>query len=106
MCSLNSSPCVVTCALMCVGWILVTSALVFLTWNKVVCDLSKFKHVKYWQALLVVGTLFIFCFPKNYIRKDGCGKTGYGKRCCSERAGKGPCPYESKQPAENKAEAK
>lgn len=51
-----------------IGWWFVASTLLFLTWNKVVVFLTGLKKVKWWQALLFVATIAIFCCPRKYSR--------------------------------------
>ena len=54
--------------LMMVGWWVVASTLLFVTWNKVIVFLTGLKEVKIWQALLVVATIAMFCYPRKHIR--------------------------------------
>jgi hypothetical protein len=54
--------------LICVGWWLVASTLLFFTWNKVIVFLTGLKEVKLWQALLFVATIAILCYPRKYNR--------------------------------------
>ena len=49
-----------------IGWWLLVSALLFVTWNKVIVMLAGLKKVRYWHALLVVATLCAFCLPHHY----------------------------------------
>jgi hypothetical protein len=75
------------------GWWLIASALIFFSWNKVIAVLFKMKQAKYWQALLVIATLSIFCAPKYF------GKGHYGKRSgkgyhhsqCQKHSASGEC---------------
>ena len=87
----NSCPfggtCWVSCLLLCAGWLLGSSALLWVTWNKVVCTLTKMKEVKFWQPALVLLTICVLCMP--------CAMRGKG--CCKKD--KGECPYESKAAA-------
>lgn len=83
MCNLTS--CGTTAALMFVGWLLITSGLLFLSWNHVVVKFTKLKKGKYWQALLILLTLVALCPPMG-------GKGKCYKHCCK----KGGCEYSKK----------
>jgi len=81
----NGSPCMVMCTLLWVGWILVSSGLLFLTWNKVIAGIAKVKTVKFWQALLFIVTIFVLCAPRYYMMKRHCGHKG---ECTYEKGSK------------------
>lgn len=82
--------CWLSCILLCAGWLLVSSALLYYSWNKVVCALTSMKKVKYWQPLLVLATISVLCMP--------CMQRKHG--CCNAK--KGECPYEQKAGGEAK----
>lgn len=46
------------------AWIFLGSYLLFLSWNKVICYLSKLAEIKYWQALLIVATICFLTLPR------------------------------------------
>jgi hypothetical protein len=93
--------------LICLAWLLVSSGLLMLTWNKVVAAMIKVKSAKYWQALLLVATLSVFCAPRYFMH---CGHAKGCSHSCSHKGGdcdskKEDCPYASKhhgQSAEEK----
>ncbi|MGE4233134.1 MAG: hypothetical protein AB7F43_07380 [Bacteriovoracia bacterium] len=63
------SGCWVTTLLMGLGWLLFASALLTVTWNKVIAaHFSKIKTAKYWQALLLIFTVVALCAPRCYLR--------------------------------------
>ncbi len=66
--------CAGKCAAFFVGWWLLSSALLFVSWNHVVATLTNVKKAKFWQALIVVATMAAFCAPK-------CGHWGRSKSC-------------------------
>ncbi len=78
--------CWVSCILICLGWLLASSGLLYFTWNKVIAEVTKMKQVKYWQALLFLATVCALCAPRAYMKKGHCfGKKG---ECHYERSGK------------------
>jgi hypothetical protein len=79
----NGPHCWVSCILICIGWLLVSSGLLLLTWNKVIATITKVKTVKFGQALLFITTVCVLCAPRYYMKS---------RHCCHE--GKGQCPYE------------
>src|SRR4051812_38870853 len=62
-------------------WWSVASALVWLSWNKVIGSLFKVKQAKFWQALLLLGTICLLCAPCSYLRgpQGGFGHEHGGK---------------------------
>jgi len=72
-----TSGCAISCIAIMVGWLLVTSGLLFLTWNKVMVPQFKMKKGSFFQALLIVVTLAAFCLPSKMNRR---GKY-WGKSC-------------------------
>jgi hypothetical protein len=74
-----------------VAWWLISSGLLYHTWNKVVRAVAKVSSVKYWQALLFVATVVAFCAPKHFIEHRGFGHGCH--HCCHGGEGKGDCPY-------------
>ena len=96
-----------TCSTGCAGtiiigllWLLASSGLLFLTWNKVIAELTKLKKVKYWQALLVVATICMFCIPRYCMKYRA---HGYQKDCHTKDCQPKECPYSAK--AEEAAKA-
>lgn len=59
----------------CFGWLvvwwLVASVFLYFAWNKVVASLAKLGLVTYWQALLIVATIAVFCGPSHMARRYG-----------------------------------
>jgi hypothetical protein len=51
------------CVLAALGWWLIASGLLLLSWNRVVTTFVTVKKVKYWQVLLVVLTLAVLFVP-------------------------------------------
>ena len=70
-------------------WWLISSGLLFLTWNKVIATFAKVKPAKYWQALLLVATIGSFCFPRYYLNRHASKCLGGGAICqrCHEQIG-------------------
>lgn len=61
----------------CVGWLILTSILVYFTWNKVIKNQFKsLKEVPFWHALLFMTMIAAFCCPR-YMMKRG----KYKKNC-------------------------
>jgi hypothetical protein len=90
-CILSPHGCWVLCLLSVVGWWLVASGLLFFTWNKVIAALTSAKQARFWQALLVVATLFVFCVPRYMAQR---GHSKYSASCqhsCCQK--KGSCPH-------------
>ncbi|MBI4925126.1 MAG: hypothetical protein HY843_04305 [Bdellovibrio sp.] len=80
------------CFLSCIAWWLIASALLYFTWNKVIAYIVSLKKIQFWQALLFVAMLCVFCAPRYYFAH----KTWHGqKHHCSDSSGKTPCPYEN-----------
>lgn len=89
----SGSCCWMTCAIVFLAWLLGGSALLMLTWNKVIAEFAKVKQARYWQALLLLGTVcVVFCAPRAYMMKrhhgGGCG---HSMGCCHKKT----CPHES-----------
>jgi hypothetical protein len=60
----NCSPgCWAICIVCAIGWWLIASGLLFLSWNSVVAAIANVKKVKYWHALLVMITVAVMCGP-------------------------------------------
>jgi len=79
-----SAGCWATCILCAIGWWLIASALLLLSWNAVVAVIANVKKVKYWHALLVVLTLVVLCGPLC------CGRQACrGKQWACHKDGKG-----------------
>lgn len=94
----TGAACAVTCTLIFVAWLLIASALLLGTWNKVIKALWNVKPAKYWQALLLIVTVVALCAPRYYAKlgRGGCHHGGYcGAKhsCCGEGKGGGDCPY-------------
>ena len=87
-CSLG---CWASCILGAIGWWLIASALLFLSWNRVIAAIANVKKVKYWHVLLVVLSLAVLCAPLCW-RGDRCevrrGCHKDGNDCCEERGHK------------------
>jgi hypothetical protein len=88
-CNMGCTPgCWVTCILCAVGWWLIASGLLMLSWNIVVAAIANVKKVKYWHVLLIVLTLAVLCGPLWCGRHAGRGMHSgyqkYGKDCCGE----------------------
>lgn len=71
MCNYASHSCSWMPILFAFTWIFLTSSLTWLTWNRVVADLTRMKPVAYWQALLFVTTIFAFAAPKFALQARG-----------------------------------
>jgi len=56
-CMSCSPGCWAICILCAIGWWLIASALLLLSWNLVVAAIANVKKVKYWHVLLMVLTL-------------------------------------------------
>jgi len=67
-------------------WWFVASALLFYTWNRVIASLGNVKKATFWQALLLVATLSVFCAPRYLSR--GHGFSGMYGGCSGSS-----CPY-------------
>ncbi len=67
----------------CVGWWLIASVLLWLTWNRVVAALTKVKPAKFWQAALLLLTVCSLCAPLYWARKHSCGHGGGGNEPCA-----------------------
>ena len=76
----HGTACALTCVGMFVGWLLIASAFLFLTWNRVISELFKMKDVKYWQALLFIATICALCAPRAYYKMRHCGEHGICKK--------------------------
>lgn len=67
------------CALWVVGWWLISSMLLMVTWNKVVIGIiENVKQIKLWHALLVVATLIVLFGPMCYPNWANCGSNSGG----------------------------
>ena len=77
-----------------VGWLLVGSTLLWLTWNKVIAAHAKVKAAKFWQALLLLTTVLVLCGPKYLARHHDKGG------CCDHSS---KCPYSAPDKPEAKA---
>src|SRR6478752_5577524 len=94
------------CCLMSIGiyllWLLITSGLLTLTWNRVVNTIIKVKAVKYWQALLFLLTVTALCLPCamksscGWAKKDHCAYSNCHHSGEAGDASKGDCPYSNK----------
>ena len=73
-----SSGCWTICILCAIGWWLIASALLFLSWNRVIAAIANVKQVKYWHVLLIVLTLVVLCAPLC------CGGAYCGDRWCDK----------------------
>ena len=85
----------------CVGWWLVASALLWLTWNRVIGALFKTKAAQFWQAALLIATICVMCAPRYYMRHGNCGHGG-GHGMMGHgmgMSGSSPCPYEKSEAA-------
>jgi hypothetical protein len=84
-CSLG---CLTVCILCVIGWWLIASGLLLLSWNKVVAAVANVKKVKYWHVLLVVLTLAVLCCPlccgRNACRGKQWSHCKDGKSCSGE----------------------
>lgn len=54
--------------LWCVGWWLITSGLVMVTWNHVLAQVTKVKAIKYWHAAIAILTVSFLLAPGAYSR--------------------------------------
>jgi hypothetical protein len=98
--------CWFSCLALCGGWLLLTSGLLFFTWNKVVCTVVSMKKVKYWQALLALATVCVLVMPLKRGRGHH-ARHHSGSECCDSGCEtKGECAYEKPQAKNDKAEAK
>lgn len=84
------SACWISCILVVLAWLLASSGLLLLSWNKVFCTYTKLKPAKYWQALLLVATVGSFCAPRWYM---ACKSRSGGNHCQSAWSKKGECPH-------------
>ncbi len=48
------------------AWWIIAAVLLYFSWNKVVADILQVRPGKFWQALLVVLTLAVFCAPHHW----------------------------------------
>jgi hypothetical protein len=53
-------------------WWLVASALLTLTWNKVLREFRTVKALRFTQALMIVATLIAFVAPLIALKRGGC----------------------------------
>ena len=79
-CYLASGGCPIMLGLAVLGWVLVASVLLYLSWNKVIVSVTNFKAAKLWHALLIVVTMLAFCAPKYMMHK---GYRGHHKGCAA-----------------------
>jgi hypothetical protein len=82
-----SPGCWAICILWAIGWWLIASALLLMSWNSVVAAIASVKRVKYWHVLLIVLTLAVLCAPLCCGRghcKDqrSCGEGGQRAKQC------------------------
>jgi hypothetical protein len=88
-CSLG---CWAICILWAIGWWLIASVLLLLSWNSVIAAIATVKKVKYWHALLVVLTLAVlcgpFCWGRHACRGMQWDRHSDSKGCCDERGHK------------------
>lgn len=83
-----------TCILCAIGWWLIASAFLMLSWNSVVAAIANVKKVKYWHVLLVVLTLAVLCAPL-FCEGDRCEDQWGGDRDSDDCSGE--CGYKAKQ---------
>jgi len=88
-------------AIVCLAiWAVVTSTLLFFTWNEVIAHVTKLKKIKFIHAILVIATLAALCAPKFYAKmrmKHHSSHYKSGKHECSHYKGdKSQCPYHKK----------
>ena len=85
-----SATCALLCGLMALLWLLGASGLLYLTWNRVVAQVSKLKAINFVQALLVIVTMAVLCLPKSWNQKGpGCFMGGCEPAAVS--GSKSPC---------------
>ncbi|MBI2605750.1 MAG: hypothetical protein HYW49_06685 [Deltaproteobacteria bacterium] len=100
----SGSCCWVTCTIVFLAWLLGGSALLMLTWNKVIAEFAKVKQARYWQALLLLGTAcVVFCAPRAYMMKHHYGGHGGHAMGCFHKKN---CPHESAQKEDDDAREK
>ncbi len=87
--------CVFTCIALAIVWFFVGSYLLFLTWNKVVSQITKLNAMKYWQALLVIVTLLVLCAPKYAYKMHH--RMGYMRGADCPLAKTTDCPFHNKK---------
>jgi len=78
------------CLISCIAWLLLASLLLYFTWNNVIGSLFKVKKAQYWQALLLVTTILVFCAPR-YIKRNSCYKSQAS--CHHSQNGTHPHPH-------------
>ena len=83
-----SGPCPIMMIILCLVWFLVSSGLLYYTWNKVITYLFNAKSVKFWQALLIVLTLGFMASPKLMMHKPA----KWGKSHCQTKECGKNCP--------------
>jgi hypothetical protein len=86
------SGCLISSILLGVAWVLASSGLLYLSWNKVLCGYTKLKPAKYGQALLLVVTICSFCAPRWYFHQRRMCQTN-DRHCHGAWSKKGECPY-------------
>ena len=67
-------------------WWFISSGLLLLTWNRVISTMTKVKTAKYWQALLLVATISVFCAPKA-LKHRYCHQKNHCATCCNHDCG-------------------
>jgi len=83
-------PCAVTMIAFALGWLLLASTLVWLSWNRVIAQLTKVKQLRFWQPMLVIATVAVLVGPWCAMK---------GKRHCGDHHGcekSENCPYDAK----------
>lgn len=70
--------------MMFVGWMLLSSVVLTLAWNKVVVALSRAKKIQFWQTLLALAAVALLVAPFKLMKRQ----------CCKQGSGH-TCPYEA-----------
>jgi hypothetical protein len=79
------------CILWAIGWWLIASWLLLLSWNRVIAAIASVKKVQYWHVLLIVLTLAVISAPLCCGGDRGENQWGChqdGKDCCEKRGHK------------------
>ena len=94
------------------AWLLISSGLLYLTWNRVLILQTKLKPIKLWHAILTLGTILVIFAPCSFLHRGHSGHHGmmgmHSGGCCHHdgdckdgkgdcKDSKGDCPYESEK---------
>ncbi len=86
--------CIFTCIFIGLGWLLLASLLLMVSWNTVVVALANVKKTKFWHALIIVLTIAVLFGPLCCGGACGgswCGDSCASYSCCSDEPCSGAC---------------